>query len=154
MTDPSGIRQRIDGAANLADVLDASYEAFEAMLSVIDGYHDAGGPFYAGLVMAAAAVADGRDALLSAPSLPLHSRDDIRTAGSAAGGAAGGGGVGPQSIDDPVKAAATVAGLSSSAALCLRRAAAEAESADDRAACLDAARYADEVLVLTRGNGP
>ena len=152
MTDAADIRQRIGAAANLADVLDASYEAFEAMMSVIDGYHDASGPFYAGLVMAAAAAADGRDALLSAPSLPPPSRDDIRPSGLPAG--AGSAGVRVQAADDPVDAAATVAALSSSVASCLRGAAATADAAGDRAACLDAARYADEVLVLTRGNGP
>lgn len=150
MTHPSSIRQRIEDAGNLPEVLDAAYEAFETMLSVIDGYNDGGGPFYAGLMMAVAAAADGRDALLDAPSLPLPFRDNVRAA--ALRGDAGSSGVVARAAGDPTDAAATAAALSASVASGLRRAAAKASTAADRAACLDAARYADEVLVLSGGN--
>ncbi len=153
MTNPSTVRQRVEEAGNLAEVLDAAYEAFETVLSVIDGYHDGGGPFFAGLLMASAAAADGRNALLEAPSLPLTSQADLSVA-EPESGARSSAGVAAQAAGDPVAAAATVAALSASAASGLRRAAAWAVAAADRAACLDAARYADEVLVLTRGNGP
>jgi hypothetical protein len=152
VTDASDIRQRIDEAGNLADVLDASYEAFETMLTTIDGYHDAGGPFYAGLVMAAAAAADGRDMLLSAPSLPPPSRDDVHADKSSPG--TGRSGVVAHAGGDSVGAAAIVAALSRSVAFSLRQAAAKADAAGDRAACLDAARFADEVLLLSRGDEP
>lgn len=152
VTHPLSVLQRVEEAGNLAEVLDVAYEAFETMLSVIDGYHDSRSPFYAGLVMAAAAAADGRDALVTAPSLPLPSRDDVHAAGSAGGAGSGCGPVTAAAVD-PKDAAGLVAALSGSVASRLRRVAAAA-AAGDRAACLDAARYADEVLVLTGGNGP
>lgn len=151
MTYPTGIGQGIEDVGNLPEILEAAYEAFEAMLSVIDGYNDGRGPFHAGLVMAAAAAADGRDAILAAPSLPPPSGDAVGAAGLRADACSRGV---DQAADDRIyAAAATVAALSASIASGLRRATAKAATAVDRAACLDAARCADEVLVLTRGNG-
>jgi hypothetical protein len=60
-------------AGGLLEVLDAAYAAFEVMLRAIDGYHDRGGPFDSRLLMASVPAADGRDALASAPSLPVRS---------------------------------------------------------------------------------
>jgi len=132
MTSMTDARRRVDEASGLAEVLDAAYDAFEDMLTAIYGYHDAGGPFYPALIMAAADAANGRDAVAFAASLP-PSRQVQPAATTAA---------------DPVAwqdLGASIAALSSSLSARLREVAAAAKTAEDRRACLDAARYADEV---------
>ena len=71
----SSARDRLEQASGLDGVLDATYEAFEAMLSVTTAHEDPGSGLFAAFVMAAASAADGRDAVASAtslPELPLH----------------------------------------------------------------------------------
>lgn len=143
MTDTPDVQHRVDEADSLADVLDAAYAAYEQMLSVIDGYQDGGGPFYAALVMAAAAAANGRNAIARAPSLP---RSGTRTAFGPAPA--------PPGPADWRAAAATVAALSDAVARRLRSAAADAEEGEDRTACLDAARHADQIHALASGGSP
>jgi hypothetical protein len=65
-------RQHLQEADGLAAVLDAAYGAFEGMLSVIYPVQDPASGLFAAFVMAAAAAADGRNALALAPSLPGH----------------------------------------------------------------------------------
>lgn len=64
-----GVLERLNAAAELPEVLDAAANAFATMLAAVHGYHDGGGPFYAALIMAAVPAADGRHAIVSAPSL-------------------------------------------------------------------------------------
>src|SRR5215472_12248872 len=63
-------QHRVQQASDLAAVLDAAYEAFEVMLSVIHRVQDPGSGLFAALVMAAASAANGRNAVALAPSLP------------------------------------------------------------------------------------
>jgi hypothetical protein len=65
----SGVLERLNAAQELPEILDAAASAFAAILQAIHGYHDGGGPFHAALVMAAVPAADGRDAIVSAPSV-------------------------------------------------------------------------------------
>jgi hypothetical protein len=65
----SGVLERLNTAEELQEILDAAANAFAAMLEAIHGYHDGGGPFHAALIMAAVPAADGRDAVVSAPSV-------------------------------------------------------------------------------------
>src|SRR6266571_8532426 len=63
-------RERLREAVGLPAVLDAAFCAFEDMLAAIEGLADPGDGMFIPLVMAAAATADGRDAIGFAPSLP------------------------------------------------------------------------------------
>src|SRR5487761_1165837 len=72
MTRTDTVRERLQQASDLAAVLDASYEAFEWMLSIIQPLQDPASGWFTAFVMAAASAADGRDALLFAPSLPSN----------------------------------------------------------------------------------
>src|SRR5215469_6739122 len=77
-------QERVELAGSLPDVLSAAHDAFESMLAMIRVYQDTGGPFYGALVMAAAAAADGRDAIGMAPSLPRPSDDELAVEAPAA----------------------------------------------------------------------
>jgi hypothetical protein len=134
-------RRRVDEAQSLAEVLDAAYDAFEIMRSAIHRYHHGGGPFYAALIMATGAAADGRDAIACAPSLPPTSLPRP-TAGSLPDAA------GWKDL------AVSVADLSSAVARKLRAVTAAGSAAEDRRACLGAALYADEIKALATGNPP
>jgi len=134
-------RRRVDQAQSLAEVLDAAYDAFEAMRSAIRRYHQEGGPFYPALIMATGAAADGRDAIACAPSLPPSSLPR-QTASP------------PPDTVGWQDLAASVADLSSAVAQKLRAAIAAGNAAEDRQACLDAVLYADEIKALATGSPP
>ena len=70
MTRIDAAQHRMQQASDLAAVLDAAYEAFEAMLSVLHPAQDPASDLFTALVMAAASAANGRNALALAPSLP------------------------------------------------------------------------------------
>ena len=72
MTRINAVQHRLQQASDLAAVLDAAYEAFEGMVSVIHPVQDPASGLFAALVMAAASAANGRNALALAPSLPGH----------------------------------------------------------------------------------
>jgi hypothetical protein len=139
VTHAPDVRQRLEQARGLAEVLDACYEAFAEMLSAIRRYQDSGGPFYPALVMAAAAAADGRDALAAAPSLPPTNDRQTEPVGVA---------------NNPSDAAACLAVLSELIGSRIRGVACTGLAARDRQACEDGSQYADEVHVLITGNGP
>src|ERR1022692_1967030 len=65
-----GAGDRLREASGLAAVLDAAYDAFEAMLPVIRACQDHAGSLFAAFGKSAASAADGRNAILLAPSLP------------------------------------------------------------------------------------
>jgi hypothetical protein len=66
----SVIEERVAGAKSLPALLDAAYEAFEAMLAVIRAHDDPGSGLFVPMVMAGAQAAAGRDRVGWAPSLP------------------------------------------------------------------------------------
>jgi len=72
MTDLLAIRGRLQRASEAAAFLDTAYEAFDAMLAAIEDHQHPGSELFTQLVYAATCAADGRDAILSAPSLPLR----------------------------------------------------------------------------------
>src|ERR1035441_280574 len=61
---------RLRGARGLAAVLDAAYDAFEGMLPVIAACQDHAGSLFAAFGKSAVSAAEGRNAILLAPSLP------------------------------------------------------------------------------------
>jgi hypothetical protein len=133
-------RARLEAADDLPAILDAAYEAFEDMLTVIEDHqHPYGGAFVA-FVMSAPAAANGRDAVAGAPSLPPG-----RTAGRDFPGA------GPAPGVSGSRAAAAVAGLSLLLVARLDAAAGLCGSVADRTACSLAARHAASVCSLLGG---
>jgi hypothetical protein len=145
MTDTSSIQDRLEQGTGLGETLDAAFEAFQQMLSVIGSYNDSGAPFYAALVMASAPVADGREAVARAPSLPATS--PARTPPRRGRWPST-----PPVADAAADAAASVIALSKAVVSALLHAANLADIAEDREACCDAARYASEIHRLVAGN--
>jgi len=128
--------QRLQEADGLAAVLDAAYAAFEGMVSVIHPVQDPASGLFTAFVMAAAAAADGRNALALAPSLPGHPLLTVPAEQQ------------PWSGESPERVAKAVAGLSSLVAERLAPAAASAPDASDREACRHAARSARDICGL------
>ena len=133
---------RFGQAHGLAPVLDAACDAFEEILAVIGDYEDVSDSLAVPLLLAATQAANGRDAVLFAPSLPARRLHQPQRVGERLerGGA--------QDI------AAAVAGLCQLLASGLAHTAATAAAAADRAACQDAARHAQAVHALLTGSGP
>jgi len=133
------VREHLQQASDLAAILDAACNAFESMLLVLRAHEDPAGPMFGALVMAAASAADGRDALLFAPSLPPHRLQaaDIHERHDAVG-----------------TVADELAGLSELLAARLNDAARIAPDPGDQAACQAAARWARDIHALFTGNGP
>lgn len=132
-------RTRLVQASELPAMLDAAYGAFEAMLPVIHAQEDSAGGGFAAFVMAAASAANGRDAIASAPSLPLAAPVAV---------AVGDGRGGPVT---EAEAAAVLIDLSQVLASRLADISQEAATAGDRAASWNAARYATEIWSLMGG---
>ena len=131
---PVAIEERLSQAASLPDVLDAGFDAFEVIRTTARRYqHDVPGLFAAFMMTADAAV-DGREALTVAPSLPP------------------GGGTEPASavpLDAGIRQAAdTLARLATALHEQLTKAAAQAGSHDDNAACQQAAQAAKRISEL------
>ena len=62
--------QRLQEAGDLAAVIAAAHEGFVAALTALRAREDPDSAWFGEFVMAAASAADGRDALLFAPSMP------------------------------------------------------------------------------------
>ena len=135
-------RQRLQEADGLAAVLDAAYEAFEGMLSVIHPVQDPASSLFAAFVMAAASAADGRNALALAPSLPGHPLLAVPAEQQ------------PWSGEPPERIAEVVAGLSHLVAERLAQAGASAPDTGDRAACRHAVQSARDICELLSSSEP
>jgi hypothetical protein len=128
------IAAALESADDLLGLLDAAWTAFEAIFSLSAAYAETDAGFFAALVYAMPAAADGRDAIITAPSLPP------RPAGHEPDGTwhllHG---------DSAAEAAAAIAALSAVLAARLTAAAGSASDREDRAACLIGARHAREI---------
>ncbi len=133
-------RRRVQQASGLGGVLDAAYDAFEGMLSVIRDHEDSADGMFIPFVMAATCAANGRDAVLFAPSLPPRRLHEPPAAGPHEGSAE--------------VAAGAVAALSVLLASQLAEVAGSAAAQEDRAACQDGARCAQQIHDLLTGPGP
>jgi hypothetical protein len=128
---------RLRDAGGLAAVLDASYDAFEGMLPVIAARQDHAGSLFAAFGKSAMSAAEGRNAILLAPSLPpccLH-----ETPAPAEESHRG---------EDVEIIAAGLATVSMLIADRLVQAAKSAPDYRDRAACRSAARRARDIHAL------
>jgi hypothetical protein len=141
MTRMSAAGDRLRDAGDLPAVLDAAFEAFEAMLAAIGPCQDPASVWFTGFVMAAASAADGRDVLIFASSLPQRPLRP-RPAGEPD----------PEARAAEVVAAAVVT-LSQLVAGRLALAASWAGDDSDRVACQQAARCAGDICGFVRGAG-
>jgi hypothetical protein len=125
---------RLRQAATLPDVLDAGFDAFEAIRITARSCQDQVPGLFAAFMTTADAAVDGREALTIAPSLPRHR-------GTEPGGAT-------PADTDTGQAASILAALA--AILCerLTQAAGQAELPGDRDACRDAAEAAGRICQL------
>jgi hypothetical protein len=133
------VHERLHQASGLAAILDAACDAFESMLSVLRAHEDTGDPLFGTVVLAAACAADGRDALLFAPSLPPHR---LQAADA------------KEEHDTAEPVADVLAGLGELLATRLDEAASLAPDPEDLAACQAAARWARDIHALLTGNVP
>lgn len=145
-------RERLEQASGLPDVLGAAYDAFEAMLSVIEDLQDPGGGAFAAFMMSGASAASGRDAVAAAPSLPPPSPVSAGPLETASPADARRPVPGPLSADVTSRGAAVVlARLGQLLAGRLADARAIATDAGDRVACAQALRYAADICSLLGG---
>jgi hypothetical protein len=134
-------QDRIRQARDLPSVLDVACDAFEEILAVIGDYEDTHDTLVTPLLLAATQAANGRDAVLFAPSLPpraLHCPPAAQ-----AGEQASSHDIGP-----------AVAGLSRLLAAQLASTGAAVASGADRTACHEAASHAGRIHDLLAGAGP
>jgi hypothetical protein len=133
---------RLLQARTVPSALDAACDAFEDILAVIGSYEQTATSTETAIVflLVATQAANGRDALLFAPSLPRRSLHPRAALGQLERGSA-------------CDITAAVAGLSGLLASRLAWTAAAAAGAD-QTACHDAARYARKVHDLLAGEDP
>jgi hypothetical protein len=139
MTPIPAIRDLLQRDDGLPALLDTGYAAFELLLVAIEEHEDPASGMFAPFVFAATHAANGRDAILSAPSLPprpLHRADaDVGGRGSGTG-------------------VLEIVALSQLLCHVLAQAADSVPSHDDQAACLHAARSAAAIHRLLTGTDP
>jgi len=133
---------RFCAARGLPATLDAACDAFEQILTVIAGYEQATSTGLAiTFLFAATQAANGRDAMLFAPSLPPAARHAPAPAGE-------------QRQPDARDIKATIVGLAELLATRLGHTATAAADGADRAACHDAAACATRIHYLLTRPGP
>ena len=147
MTSISWQAQRVRAGADLPDVLESAWRAFECMLDEAEAHEDPATPLFPAFVLAATAAANGRDAVLRAPSLPWPPRDTPHSGGQADGRQVGGPGERAQ------EAARALASLSQTLISRLETAAGSAARSGDRDACRYAAGRARAIYDLLAGAG-
>lgn len=132
-------RTRVEQAAGLTAVLDASYAACLLLLPVIERHQEPSSRWFGPFVMAGSSAACARFALLDAPSMPASAlRCDIAVR---------------RHLPADATAAAVIA-LSQVMAIRLDSAAIAAGQAGDRDACGRAARHARDLCASLGGAPP
>jgi hypothetical protein len=133
--------QRLQEADDMAAVIAAAHEGFVAALTALRAREDPDSDWFGEFVMAAASAADGRDALLFAPSMPTTLSPATTVMDEQAAAGTGG------------SVAGDIAALCGLAAVRLARAAGQAADPGDQAACERAARCAQRICELLAGAG-
>jgi hypothetical protein len=75
--------QQVRAAAGLPEVLESAWRAFECMLAEAEAHENPATPLFPAFVLAATAAANGRDAVLLAPSLRWPPQDSPPDGGQA-----------------------------------------------------------------------
>jgi hypothetical protein len=131
-------RLHADGVG-LPAVLDTAYAAFELLLSAIEEHEDPATGMFTPFVFAATQAANGRDALLFAPSLPARPLFPADTTASGQGSGT--------DLPDMVALSVVLSDV-------LTQAADAVPGRDDRSACLHGARSAAAIHRLLTGADP
>jgi hypothetical protein len=140
MTPITAIRDRLqEDDHGLPALLDTAYAAFELLLTAIEEHENPAAGMFAQFVFAATQAANGRDAIVFAPSLPTH---PLRPAGTAVDGEGSG-------ID-----AQDIVALSKVLRQVLVHAASMVPGRGDRVACQEAGRCAAAIHRLLTGAEP
>ncbi len=139
MTPVTAIRDRLLHDGGLPALLDTAYAAFELLLAAIEDHEDPASGMFAQFVFAATHAANGRDAILFAPALPVRPLHPADTTVNGQGSGAG--------VPDIVALSKTLCHV-------LAQAAHAVPGRDDRAACLHAARSAASIHRLLTGTDP
>ena len=141
MTGMTAARSRLEEADDLPALLEAVHQVFVAALTALRACEDPASVWFGRFVMAAASAADGRDAVIFAPSMPGHRAHATGHTGedSSAGTA------------DTV--AGDIASLCGLAAVRLAQAASQASDPGDQAACVRAARCTRRICELLAEGG-
>jgi len=142
MTSINWQAQRVQAAAGLPELLESAWCAFECMLAEAEAHEDPATPLFPVFVLAATAAANGRDAVLFAPSLPWSP-----PVTPPSGGQAGGTGESAQA------SARALTSLSQALISRLVTAAGSAASSGDQDACRYAAGRARVICDLLAGAG-
>jgi hypothetical protein len=140
MTSIDRARDQLEMAESVPGILDAAGAAFEDMLTVIECWEDPAHRMFITYVTAGMIAANGRDAVLRAPSLPVHRP-------SAAGEELSHG----ETAEDDAR---ELAALSTVIAGRLSDIAGAATELRDRLACEQAARSARNLHALFTGTDP
>jgi len=138
MQDIGSIRARVEAAGELGGLLEAAWDGFELLASACRGCEERAGGLFAAFAFAAAAAAQGRLVLASAPSLAAGYRGETGSG---------------RSVDaDLDEVADGLAGLAGLLAARLAAAAGHASDPGDRDACTQAAAEATRAgVLLARG---
>jgi hypothetical protein len=139
MTRIATICDHLQHNEELPALLDTAYAAFEVLLSAIEDCQDPASGMFAQFVYAATAAANGRDAILFAPSLPVR---PLRPADASVDGWGSG-----SDLQD-------LATLSEVLCHVLAQAAAAVPGHEDQSACRHAAQCAVEIHRLLTGAVP
>ena len=131
---------RLREASGLAAVLDAAYDAFEGMLPVIVACQGHAGSLFAAFGKSEVSAAEGRNAILLAPSLPSCCLHETPAPGDKS-----------HRGEDVEIIAAGLAAVTVLLADRLAQAAKSAPDYRDRAACRSAARRARDIHALLTG---
>lgn len=141
MTRIGAAADQVQQASGLPAVLDAACEAFQEILTVLRAHEDGTSGWFIPFVMAATSAADGRDALLFAPSLPPARQHQLPASKTTPG-------------QDPYQLARDVATLTTTLTERLTQAASTAAGERDRDACQRAAAHARGIHRMVTGTGP
>jgi hypothetical protein len=141
MTGMTAARNRLEQADDLPALLEAAHQVFAVALTALRAHEDPASVWFGRFVIAAASAADGRDALIFAPSMQAH-----RAPASADTGEDSSAGTADTIAGD----IASVCGL---AAVRLAQATSQAADPGDRAACVRAAQCARRICELLAGGG-
>ena len=125
----------LDSGTGLPQALGHAFDAFEAIRHLARWYEDQSPDLFAAFMSAAVAAADGRDAILTAGTLPAHT-PGVTVPGQPAPGA------------DPRQVADSIAASAATLATHLDDAADLAGTSADRRACRNAAASARQIHQL------
>lgn len=156
MLNLAAVSSRLAGAADLAAVLGAAYDAFEDVLAILRRYQDSDEGVFAAFVFAACAAADGRDWIAAAPTLPLVP-SPVGAGSQAVESAAAPDAVGAADVVQFARVldvAGVVAQVSKHLATQLTACAVAASDPADRESCTRAAGEAAKICALMGGASP